>query len=317
MEGAVIGLDTSCYTTSAALVAEDGRVLLNSRKLLPVAEGQRGLRQSEMVFLHTRQLPVVTAPLREALKGRRVKAVCASVRPRDDEDSYMPAFQVGDAHARGLAAVLGVPCFCTTHQRGHIRAAQVDSGLEDAQTFLAVHLSGGTTEILLKDGGALTLLGGTLDLSAGQLVDRTGVALGLAFPAGPALEEFARQGTARTLLPVSMEGASCHLSGAEAQIRRWLDRGGQSSADIAAEIYDLLARTLCRMLLAAETQTGVSQALIAGGVASSALLRTLVTSRMAKTRRGFRICFGKPEYSGDNAVGIALIGLEQYRRHTA
>lgn len=313
MKPVVIGLDTSCYTTSAAAVTVDGQVLVSSRKLLPVAEGQRGLRQSEMVFIHTRQLPDRIAEVAQAVQGHPIAAVCASSRPRDEEESYMPAFHVGDAQARSLAALLGVPCFASTHQRGHVRAAMVDSGVKSGD-LLAVHLSGGTTEVLCLRGESLTLLGKTLDLHAGQVVDRTGVALGLPFPAGPHLEALARQGHAEARLPASLANhdLDCHFSGAESQIQRWIVAKALPEADIAMEVYDLLARTVSRMVLAAGRDTGVKQVLIAGGVASSALFREMVTARIHKKQRDFHVCFGKPEYSGDNAVGAALIGAEKY-----
>lgn len=315
MRQVVVGLDTSCYTTSAAAVTADGQVVASCRKLLPVKLGERGLRQSEGVFIHVRQLPERLEALREFIRGDEIVAVCASARPRDEEESYMPVFQVGDAQARGLAAMLGVPYFSSTHQRGHVAAAMVDSGIAPGD-LLAVHLSGGTTELLSLRGEALTLLGGTLDLHAGQVVDRVGVALGLPFPAGPHLEELALRGHAEARLPVSMEGGGlrCHLSGAESQAQRWIASGALSAEDTAMEIYDLLARTVARMILAGAAKTGIRQVLIAGGVASSALFRRLVTERIRKSDRGLRVCFGKPEYSGDNAVGTALIGAQKYRQ---
>ena len=315
MRQVVVGLDTSCYTTSAAAVTADGQVVASCRKLLPVKLGERGLRQSEGVFIHVRQLPDRLEALREFIRGDEIVAVCASARPRDEEESYMPVFQVGDAQARGLAAMLGVPYFSSTHQRGHVAAAMVDSGIAPGD-LLAVHLSGGTTELLSLRGEALTLLGGTLDLHAGQVVDRVGGALGLPFPAGPHLEELALRGHAEARLPVSMEGGGlrCHLSGAESQAQRWIASGALSAEDTAMEIYDLLARTVARMILAGAAKTGIRQVLIAGGVASSALFRRLVTERIRKSDRGLRVCFGKPEYSGDNAVGTALIGAQKYRQ---
>ena len=315
MRQVVVGLDTSCYTTSAAAVTVDGQVVASCRQLLPVKLGERGLRQSEGVFIHVRQLPGRLEELREFIRGDEIVAVCASSRPRDEEESYMPVFQVGDAQARGMAAMLGVPCFASTHQRGHVAAAMVDSGIAPGD-LLAVHLSGGTTELLSLRGEALTLLGGTLDLHAGQVVDRVGVALGLPFPAGPHLEKLALQGHAEARLPVSMAegGLRCHLSGAESQAQRWIASGALSMEDIAMEVYDLLARTVARLILAGAAKTGIRQVLIAGGVASSALFRRLVTERIRKSDRGLRVCFGKPEYSGDNAVGAALIGARKYRQ---
>lgn len=318
MKRVVVGLDTSCYTTSAAAVTTEGNVIASCRKLLPVPQGQRGLRQSEAVFTHVRQLPGLIEELSAYLTDCEIVAVCASRRPRDEEASYMPVFQAGDAQSRSLAALLRVPCFATTHQRGHVEAAKVDSGVA-AGDLLAVHLSGGTTEVLSLVDDCLTLLGGTLDLHAGQVVDRTGVALGLPFPAGPHLEELAVRGTARALLPVAMAdgGLYCHLSGAETQVQRWISQGTMPKEDIAREVYDLLARTVSRMVTAASQQTGIRQVLIAGGVASSRLFRELVTQRTAKRQPDLRVHFGRPEYSGDNAVGVALIGARKWREQQA
>lgn len=319
MTRVVIGLDTSCYTTSAAAVTVEGQVVASCRKLLPVKEGERGLRQSEAVFIHVRQLPGRLEELGQAIRGMEIAAVCVSSRPRDEEESYMPVFHVGDAQGRGIAAMLGVPCFASTHQRGHIAAARVDSGVEEGD-LLAVHLSGGTTELLCLQGEKLTLLGGTLDLHAGQVVDRAGVALGLPFPAGPHLEKLALAGHSQARLPVSMEGGDlyCHLSGAETQLQRWIASGALPREDIAREVYDLLARTVARSVCAGAKQTGVGQVLMAGGVASSPLFREMVTERMRKRDRNLRVYFGRPEYSGDNAVGAALIGAQKLReRETA
>lgn len=318
MTDVVVGLDTSCYTTSAAAVTVDGRVIASCRKLLPVAEGERGLRQSEAVFLHVRQLPEVLEELAGAMAESRIVAVCASSRPRDEEASYMPVFHVGDAQAHGLAAMLGVPCFASTHQRGHMAAAALDSGIKPGD-FLALHLSGGTTELLALRGENLTLLGGTLDLHAGQLVDRTGVALGLPFPAGPHLEVLARLGHAEARLPANLADRDlhCHFSGAESQIQRWIAGKSLPPEDIAAEVYDLLARTVARLLAAGAKATGIRQALVAGGVASSALFRERLLPRVRQKDMNLRVCFGRPEYSGDNAVGAALIGAKKYRElHT-
>ena len=318
MTRVVIGLDTSCYTTSAAAVTVDGQVIASCRRLLPVKEGERGLRQSEAVFIHVRQLPGRLEELGQAIRGMEIAAVCVSSRPRDEEESYMPVFHVGDAQGRGIAAMLGVPCFASTHQRGHIAAARVDSGVEDGD-LLAVHLSGGTTELLCLQGEKLTLLGGTLDLHAGQVVDRAGVALGLPFPAGPHLEQLALKGRSQARLPVSMEGGDlyCHLSGAETQLQRWIAAGALPPEDIAREVYDLLARTVARSVCAGAKQTGVGQVLMAGGVASSPLFREMVTERIRKRDRKLKVYFGRPEYSGDNAVGAALIGARKLREQEA
>lgn len=314
---AVLGLDTSNYRTSAALAALDGTVLLNERELLPVEMGKRGLRQSDAVYAHLKQLKPMTEKIREAsASGVQLAAVCASVRPRDREDSYMPVFEVGDTLGRAIAAAEGIPFFPTDHQQGHLRAAAHGTPMEREERYLALHLSGGTTDLLLREPTGVTELGTSLDLHAGQLIDRVGVALGCAFPAGPQMECLARQARSEGRLGCAMEDhdLSCHLSGAEAQAMRWIREGQLSPGQIAREIFDLLARTVCRMLLAGSKSRQVSQALVCGGVASSALFREMLQARMAKKPAGPRICFGEAELSGDNAVGVALIGLDRLRK---
>ena len=315
----MVGFDTSNYRTSVAAVTLDGEILVNHRELLPVSDGERGLRQSDAVFAHIRQLRNADAALRASLKDAEIAAVCASVKPRDGEESYMPVFQAGYTAGSLLAAALDVPFFETTHQRGHLAAALAGTGLEHADRLLAVHLSGGTTDLLALEGDSLTQIGGSADLHAGQLVDRAGVAMGLGFPAGEALEALAVNGHSEGRLGCSLEdgGLTCHLSGAETRVQQWIREGSLPREEIAREIYDLLARTLARMLRAGAEKTGIRQALVTGGVAASALLRQMLLKRAGKTRGCPEIIFGRPEMSGDNAVGVALIGAARYKIHNS
>ncbi len=315
----VIGFDTSNYRTSVAAVTLDGEILVNHRELLPVSNGERGLRQSDAVFAHIRQLRHSEEALRASLGGRRIAAVAASTRPRDGEESYMPVFQVGFTAGSLLAAALSVPFYETTHQRGHLAAAMAGTALENEDRLLAVHLSGGTTDLLVMDSEKVEQIGGSADLHAGQLVDRAGVAMGLPFPSGEELEKLAVRGKSEGLLGCSLDKGdlTCHLSGAETKVQQWIQAGTMLREDIAREIYDLLARTLTRMLKAGAEKTGLKKALITGGVAASALLRQLLEERRLKTRGCPEIVFGKPEMSGDNAVGVALIGAQQFIIHNS
>ena len=309
-----LGFDTSCYTTSAAAVNERGEVVAFSRMLLPVEQGQRGLRQSEAVFAHVRQMPIVMEQMRESLKGHEIVAVCASAKPRDEEDSYMPVFTVGLGHAKVVSDALNVPLYETSHQQGHIAAGQIGNDMPEG-TFVALHLSGGTTELLKCADGKLELIGGCADLHAGQMVDRVGVALGLGFPAGPALEKLAMayDGAIESLLPISMEKGdlTCHLSGVETRAQQWIKAGQMSPEKIAAEVFDVLSRTVARLLTAACTASGTRRALVVGGVASSTLLRELLRKRLGKQRKPIEVYFGEPKYSADNAAGVAAIGMKR------
>jgi len=312
-----LGFDTSCYTTSAAAVNEQGEVIAASRMFLPVKQGERGLRQSEAVFAHVRQMPMVMEQLKKQLEGKDVQVVaaCASASPRDEADSYMPVFTVGFGHAKVISDVLGVPLFETSHQQGHIAAGLIGHQQPD-EPFVALHLSGGTTELLSCENGRLTLLGGCADLHAGQVVDRVGVAMGLPFPAGPYLEKLAMsfQEPVESLLPVSMEkdGLTCHLSGVETRAQQWIREGKMSHEKIAAEVFDVLARTVARLLTGAAAKAHAGKALVVGGVASSTLLRQQLVRRLAKQRKPVEVIFGQPQYSADNAAGVAAIGMKKY-----
>ena len=286
---AVLGLDTSCYTTSVAAVALDGHVLASARRLLVVKQGGRGLRQSEGVFQHTQNLPELTAQLMEQLPGLEIAAVAASFTPRDVEGSYMPVFTVGSG-----------------------MAARIDSGLPDG-AHLALHLSGGTTEVLAcREGRKLELLGGSDDLHAGQFVDRVGVKLGLGFPAGPALEKLAEGTQAQSLVVATCKGMHCSFSGAEAQVMRMADSGEYTPQQLAAEVYSCLARTIEKLLTNASRETGLRNALLAGGVVSSPRFRSMLIERLKRNKSPIQPYFARQEYSGDNAVGVASIGAERY-----
>ena len=313
-----IGFDTSCYTTSIAAVDARGHVLASRRMLLPVQSGQRGLRQSEAVFAHVRQMPMLAAQLGEAIRGARVCAIAVSSAPAGGEASYMPVFMVGLSHARTLAQVLDVPCFEVTHQQGHIAAGQLE-GEPMPEPFVALHISGGTTELMHVANVDIAHLGGSLDLHAGQLIDRVGVAMGLGFPAGPTLEALAKAGNAAAQLPASLTDGdlNCHLSGAETRCLQWLASGELPHEQIAAEVFDLLARTTSRMLVAACRAADTTRALVVGGVASSTLLRERLVQRVGKLGAGLDIRFGKPEYSADNAAGVALLGMQRFQRQAA
>lgn len=309
--GVAIGLDTSCYTTSAACFSAEGP-LFDGRKLLPVEKGSRGLRQSEGLFLHTRQLPPILESLFEQVEGKDVSAVGVSMSPVHAEDSYMPVFLAGAGQARALAAALRVPLVPLDHQSGHVRAALIgNEKLMDGEGFYAVHLSGGTSDLLLvkphRDRAyEITLLGKADDLHAGQMVDRVGVALGCSFPSGPHLEELARQAVRKDIrIPASVRGLHCSFSGGESAARRLMERG-EEKAEIAYGVYDLLSRTLYKLFTNLFAQQGARPILLCGGVSSSLLLRELVQCRCPMP-----LYFGESRYSSDNAMGIAALAYER------
>ena len=294
----VLGLDTSNYTTSAALF--DGAVGENLGRLLEVRPGERGLRQSEALFQHVKRLPQI---LEELLReSPDIRAVGASTRPRAVEGSYMPCFLAGESHGRGIAAALGVPFYPHSHQEGHLAAAAWSAGRLDLldTPFLAWHLSGGTTELLLvKPKGytvAAEIIGGTSDLSAGQLIDRTGVLLGLQFPAGKALDSLYPQADTCYEPSVKLNNLTFSLSGMENRVKGLMEEGARP-ANVARFAIDAVSNVVCRATQEARRRYPGLPVLCSGGVASNTRLRAALSEAV----------FAQPQYSTDNAMGAAIL----------
>jgi len=307
-EACYVGTDTSNYTTSIAVADEKGEVVANLKLPLPVREGGRGLRQSEAVFAHVKNLPQLMHRLREVIKDYHVEAVGVSVRPRDAEDSYMPCFLTGEAAAASFAAGLRLPLYRFSHQNGHLMAALYSSGATHAltgRTFGAFHVSGGTTEMLLvKPNGtdfSVELLGGSADLHAGQVVDRIGVALGLSFPCGPALEELAMTNTSKIMRPrISVRGGMCNFSGLENLALDLYAKTGDKALT-AAYVLRFIGDTLGKMAEWLREQHGALPILFSGGVMSNRIIAKALGERLGS------VYFAEPAFSADNAAGIALL----------
>lgn len=307
----ILGIDTSNYTTSAAVVSKGQQLLFDQRTILAVAEGERGLQQSAAVFQHLQNLPPL---LEAALAAHReeITGVCYSARPRPFEGSYMPVFRTGEGYARAAAAALGVPLWATTHQEGHIMAGLWSAGFQPVGTFLAMHLSGGTTDLLrvepMKAGFAIETLGSSSDLHAGQFVDRIGVKLGLSFPAGPALEALASGGTGRVGVPSSVTGYQISFSGPCSAAERQIETGA-AGAEVAWAVFRCIANAAEKVLKKAMDETGLSDVLFVGGVAANRLIRQRLNERLVPASGRVRLFFAEPCYSRDNAVGVGLLGM--------
>lgn len=312
---AVMGIDTSAYTTSVAVVGRSG-VLFEHREVLAVSPGMRGLRPSEALFRHLKNLPGLMARW-QALRGEvELAGVAVSTRPRPEPDSYLPPFVAGEECARVMHHLLEVPLVLTSHQEGHIRAGLASAGREEWQRFAALHISGGTTELLAVEitgpgRMAVEVLGGSDDLYAGQFVDRVGVAIGLGFPAGMALEQVAagaERAAALTVGPPRHRDGRWWISfsGPESQAARLL-AAGAPAAEVARGVELAVAGGLSALIEAACRPGPV---LVVGGVAANQTVRRKLEQALP-AGAGWRLGFATPELSRDNAVGVAYIGLDQ------
>lgn len=312
-EACYIGIDTSNYTTSVAAVGASGEVLVNLKAPLPVKAGERGLRQSDAVFAHTKNLPPLLDALRDAIGEYTPLAVCYSDKPRDEKDSYMPCFLSGAVAAHAIAAPLHIPVFTCSHQEGHLMAALYSSGalvpLKD-KSFGAFHVSGGTTDMLYvtggEDGFSVRSVGGSADLHAGQAVDRIGVKMGLSFPCGPALEALALQNERPVPRPrVSVSGGVCHLSGLENLATALYEKSGDAPLT-AAFVLSFLFETLHRMARHLRSEDPHLPLVFAGGVMSNRII-----AKEMREALGRDVYFAEPAFSADNAAGVALLCREK------
>ncbi len=310
-----LGIDTSAYTTSAALVGEDRRIIQDLRKMVIVPSGQRGVRQSEAFFQHIKNLPGLLEEILQNIQAEQLDLTAAAVSawPRRTEGSYMPVFTAGLSHARTLCAGLHIPLVQVSHQEGHILAGLYHHlSLMSHDQFIAVHFSGGTSEILsVRRVNSRYAAGDILfqgqDIHAGQLVDRVGVAMGLPFPAGKHLEEKAlKSGTEHApVIKSVLKNRFFSFSGAETRALQLIEQGA-AQEDIAFAVFRTIANTLEKCLIMASDTLQVSDILLTGGVMANHLIKDRLRYRLEHPSRGLKLYFAEPGLSTDNAVGVAL-----------
>lgn len=315
----ILALDTSCYTTSVAIMDTSGRLICDVRRPLSVERGCRGLRQSEALFAHVRNLPGALAEAFAVCPAAQLTRIAVSTQPRPETGSYMPVFTAGISAAETLAAALRLPLLGFSHQEGHIAAALWSAGLTWQEPFLACHLSGGTGELLLvtprpvaalpaAPAGQIIPAGcaayrieiiGDCDLPPGQFVDRVGVALGCDFPAGAALDRLADSAVKREFrLSGSVRDCRISFSGPETAAQRAV-AAGVEPAEIAAAVFANIGKSLHKAIARARERYHLERVLLMGGVAASGNLRNYFLRE--------NVDFAAPPYAGDNAVGLAAL----------
>ena len=296
-----IGFDTSNYTTSVAYF--DGVDGVNCSKLLPVKAGELGLRQSDAVFSHIKSLPELSGRLFSDINGEKIGAVGVSTRPRAVEGSYMPCFMVGYSHAKLMADLLRVPLVEVSHQQGHVAACLWSAGRLDLmdRPHLAWHLSGGTTELLLVEpegrNVACTKIGGTTDISAGQLIDRTGVMLQLPFPAGKHVDLLSQEATCNDVFRVKCPGLEFSLSGVQNKVQEYY--ASHTPAETAAYALRCVCYAVAKATENAMREYPGYEVVFSGGVASNSMLRQVM--------QPYGAVFSQPQFSTDNALGVAVL----------
>ena len=308
-----VGIDTSNYTTSASVVTSDGRVLLNYKSLLPVKEGERGLRQSDAVYAHVKNQPSAMAALSRVITeyGLVPVAVGFSASPTNSADSFMPCFMCGRAFADTFAAGHNIPVYSYSHQEGHIAAAAFSATADLellTKKLIAFHVSGGTTDVVICTPDKFRFntqrIGGSNDLHAGQLIDRVAVMMGLQFPGGPEIERSAACAVGfNEKINVSVSGFNCNLSGGENVARSVYEKSGKEHA--AFYVLSYIATTLDKLSSNLRNAFPDLPILYSGGVMSNTYIKNILAKRESTY-------FAEPQFSADNAAGIALLTRERY-----
>lgn len=297
------GIDTSNYTTSVAIYNSDINTVMQYKMLLLVKKGELGIRQSDALFNHVKQLPEVISNLFE--EKHDINSVGVSVRPRNCDGSYMPCFLAGESFADSLGAINNIAVHKTSHQVGHILAALFSCNKFEFidKPFIAFHVSGGTTDCLFvepddKEIIKISMISSSLDLKAGQAVDRVGLMLGLIFPCGKQLEEIALKSEKKYKIKPTMKDMNCCLSGLENMCRKMLD-DNEMHEDIARFCLEYISATIEEMTKRALSKYGDLPLVYAGGVMSNSIIRDNIKSK-------FNCEFAEPEFSCDNATGVAI-----------
>jgi N6-L-threonylcarbamoyladenine synthase len=298
----VIGIDTSNYTTSIACF--DGIGGENCSRLLPVKPGELGLRQSDAVFAHIKSLPELSGRLFSHVRKEEITAVGVSTRPRAVEGSYMPCFMVGYSHAKMLSDAFGVPLIEVSHQQGHVAASLWSAdclNLMD-EPHLAWHLSGGTTELLLVEpegkNVTCTRIGGTTDISAGQLIDRTGQMLELPFPGGKHIDALSKDASMKETFKVKCSNMEFSLSGVQNKVQQFHAAHGDPAETAAYALRCVSKAVFLASDQAMKAYPGL-RIVFSGGVASNSMLREVI--------RPLKPIFSQPQFSTDNAMGVAVL----------
>lgn len=300
-----LGIDTSNYTTSVAIYDDEKKTVISHKKLLPVKAGEKGIRQSDAVFHHTVQLPQLIQDLITEFNCD-ISSVGVSVKPCNEDGSYMPCFLTGISVAEAISSFTHIPLHKFSHQDGHIASALFSAdklGLINEE-FFAFHISGGTSQVLkvvpCDKYFKTEIISDSLDLKAGQAVDRVGVMLGLAFPCGPELEKLALY----SKLPLKKEkvfrrDGKFSLSGVENKCKKMFDDGANPE-DIAFYCINYIRSALDDTVKEIIDEYGNLPLIFSGGVMSNSIIRNDFMNR-------YNAYFAEPQYSSDNACGIAIL----------
>ncbi|MDG7010518.1 MAG: tRNA (adenosine(37)-N6)-threonylcarbamoyltransferase complex transferase subunit TsaD [Nitrososphaerota archaeon] len=299
----ILGVESTAHTFSVSIVSSEGKILSNAKSVYKPPEGS-GIHPFEASLSHLASAaPVLSEATGASGVGMRdISAVAYAKGP-----GLGPCLRVGAVVARTVASSLGVPLVPVNHAVGHIELGCMLTGVRDPVVLL---VSGGHTMIIAYAGGRWRILGESLDLTLGQLLDQFGRHHGLASPCGRAIEEAAAGSSSYLRLPYSVKGNDVSFSGLLTASKKLLD-AGKSFSDVSYSIQETAFAMVTEVTERALAFTGKREVIIVGGVAANRRLSRMMSTMSA--RHSARLAAAPLEYSGDCGAQIAWTGWLAYK----
>ncbi len=311
MKNYILGIDTSAYTTSIAIInKQTDQVIFDIRKILQVPYGQKGLRQQDAVFQHLKNLPEIFDKICIDLSG--VDTVSVSSRPRNVENSYMPVFTVGQNFGKVIAKTLNCKYVEYSHQENHIGASLINHYKEIHNSILVIHISGGTSEFLSvcksSTGYKADIIGGSKDITFGQLIDRIGNAMQFSFPCGKYMDKYIDDNIniENIKTPRISAGEYINLSGMENYYINLYNTDEYEKQTIIYSLFKYIAECIIHIINNLKNTHEFSTVIVTGGVASNSTIRKMILEQLENQ---FKIIFPSIKNSSDNAVGTAFLPI--------
>ncbi len=299
----VLGIESTAHTFSASVVSSDGRILSNPKSVYQSAAGS-GIHPFEASKSHLGAASgVLKAALSEsAVSPKELSAISYSMGP-----GLGPCLRVGAVVARTLAEATSKPLVPVNHAVGHIELGCLMTGFSDPVVLL---VSGGHTMVIAFSGGRWRVLGETLDLTLGQLLDQFGRHAGLSSPCGKSIEEAAAKSSTYSRLPYSVKGNDVSFSGMLTEAKKLYD-GGAQFEDACFSIQETAFAMIVEVTERALAFTGKKEVMIVGGVAANRRLSQMMTTMVRRHSAG--IATVPVELSGDCGAQIAWTGYLGYK----
>lgn len=311
----ILGIESSCDDTSAAILSKDG-ILSNVIAGQKVHAAYGGVVPELASREHIQHIvPVISEALKQAdCSMQDLSAIAVTRGP-----GLLGSLLVGVSYAKGLAYALDIPLIEVNHMQAHILSHFIEEPRPNFP-FLCLTVSGGHTQIVkVNEPLEMEILGSTLDDAAGEAFDKIGKMCGLPYPAGPHIDKLAQMGEIKFGFPISdIPDLDFSFSGLKTAVLRFLQKNvkenpdfiQQNLADIAASVQDNIIKTLLQKLIKASEITGITEIGIAGGVSANKGLRNALLS-VGETQR-WNVYIPKLEYSTDNAAMIAQAAYFKY-----